>query len=108
MPRDNAHDFDIIFRQAERRWLRRPTKARPERLPPTAATFMRSLYQVHRAATGHGWTVPVVAAEFHLERGTELPRSTLIGTSRGEYCYALRSTDQADRLTALVINDIGP
>jgi len=37
-----------------------------------------------------------------------LPRFALIGTSRGEHCYALRSTDQADRLTALVINDIGP
>src|SRR3954468_10507928 len=39
--------------------------------PPTAATFMRSLYQAHRAATGHGWAVPVGAAEFHLERRTE-------------------------------------
>ena len=38
----------------------------------------------------------------------KLPRFALIGTSRGEHRYALRSTDQADRLNALVINDIGP
>ena len=38
----------------------------------------------------------------------ELPRFTLIGTSMGGIIAMTYAADNADRLTALVINDIGP
>ncbi len=84
---------DNVYRWRARYWERRdpadlleqPKAGRRRRLDEAERRYLEDLLQKKPAALGycaHGWTVPLLLAHLHTERGVEVSESTLRRTLR--------------------------